>query len=236
MEAETDRNEADVLRVLIVDDHGVLRAGTRQVLESCGDITVVGEAEDGTRAMKMMEDLEPDVVLVDIRLPDQNGIDVARQLTISHPDTRVVIFSAYDDPTFVRGAFDIGVAGYLLKTMSRGDLVKAVVEAGRGTAVFDPVLSKRLARQRAFWEKRSQPALTRREQEVVELLAQGLTNGAIADRMGVSVRTVEGHLAHAREKLGVETRTELVHLVLKCESDELVGAHNPNTKSAAGAG
>jgi len=214
-EAKTDDIGDSVSRVLLVDDHDVLRAGTRQVLETSTEIVVVGEAEDGLRAITMVEDLEPDVVLIDIRLPDRNGIDVARQLAISHPSTRVVIFSAYDDSAFVRAALGVGVVGYLLKTMSRDDLVKAVVEAGRGTTVLAPALSELLARQRTLRARNRQPALTRREEEVVELVAQGLTNRAIADRLGVSVRTAEGHLNHARSKLGVESRTELVRLVLR---------------------
>jgi len=214
-EAKTGDAEGVVSRVLLVDDHDVLRAGTRQVLETSTEIVVVGEAQDGLRAVTMVEDLEPDVVLIDIRLPDRNGIDVARQLAISHPSTRVVIFSAYDDSAFVRAALDVGVVGYLLKTMARDDLVKAVVEAGRGTTVLAPALSECLARQRTLRARSRQPALTRREQEVVELVAQGLTNRAIADRLGVSARTAEGHLNHARSKLGVESRTELVRLVLR---------------------
>ena len=113
------------LRVLIVDDHEVLRTGTRQVLESSDDIVVVGEADDGKAALAMIDELAPNVVLIDIRLPDRSGIDVARQLTVSHPDVRVVILSAYDDDEFVRSALEVGATGYLLKTMPRDELVAA---------------------------------------------------------------------------------------------------------------
>ena len=109
-----------VLRVLIVDDHEVLRTGTRQVLEASDDIVVVGEADDGRAALAMIGEVEPNVVLIDIRLPDRSGIDVARQLTLTHPEVRVVILSAYDDDELVRGrSSKWGPREYLLKTMAR---------------------------------------------------------------------------------------------------------------------
>lgn len=203
-----------LLRVLIVDDHEVLRTGTRQVLEASHDIVVVGEADDGAAALAMIDDLNPDIVLIDVRLPDRNGIDVTRQLTVTHPNLRVVILSAYDDDGFVRAALEAGATGYLLKTMARDELVAAVRAASQGTTVLDPVLSPRLAGAQSGWGAGSGPPLTWRERETVELVAQGLANKAIATRLGVSVRTVEGHLNHVFTKLGVESRTELVRYVL----------------------
>lgn len=204
----------ELLRVLIVDDHEVLRAGTRQVLEAFDDIVVVGEADDGTAAIAMIDGVSPNVVLIDVRLPDQSGIDVARQLTLTHPDVRVVILSAFDDDAFVHAALDAGAAGYLLKTMPRGELVGAVRAAGQGTTVLDPALSSRLAGATGSRSASSAPRLTWRERETVELVAEGLSNKAIAARLGVSARTVEGHLNHVFVKLGVESRTELVRFVL----------------------
>lgn len=201
-------------RVLIVDDHEVLRAGTRQVLEASDDIVVVGEADDGSAALGMIDDLNPDVVLIDIRLPDRSGIDVARQLTVTHPNVRVVVLSAYDDDEFVRAALEAGATGYLLKTMAREELIGAVRAAGQGTTVLDPVLSPRLAGVHSSRVASVGPKLTWRERETVELVAEGLSNKAIAARLGVSVRTVEGHLNHVFTKLGVESRTELVRFVM----------------------
>jgi DNA-binding NarL/FixJ family response regulator len=203
-----------VLRVLIVDDHEVLRTGTRQVLEASEDIVVVGEADDGKAALAMIDGLDPNVVLIDIRLPDRSGIDVARQLTLTHPGIRVVILSAYDDDEFVRAALEAGATGYLLKTMARDELVAAVRAAAQGTTVLDPILSPRLAGAHSTWGPGTGPRLTWREREAVELVAEGLSNKAIAARLGVSVRTVEGHLNHVFTKLGVESRTELVRHVL----------------------
>jgi DNA-binding NarL/FixJ family response regulator len=203
-----------LLRVLIVDDHEVLRTGTRQVLEAANDIVVVGEADDGNAALAVIDDLDPHVVLIDVRLPDRNGIDVARQLTVTHPNVRVVILSAYDDDGFVRAALEAGATGYLLKTMARDDLVAAVRAASQGTTVLDPALSPRLVGAQSAWGASAGPPLTWRERETVELVAEGLSNKAIAARLGVSVRTVEGHLNHVFTKLAVESRTELVRYVL----------------------
>ena len=207
-------DEAGPLRVLIADDHSVVRAGTRQVLETSKDIVVVGEAHDGASTLASVETLQPDVLLVDMRLAEQSGIDVARRLHVTNPDVRVVVLSAYDDDALVRAAFEVGVAGYLLKTMPRDDLIGAVTAAGQGTTVLDPVLSSRLAGPPDATSPASGSRLTWRERETVEYVAEGLSNRAIAVRMGVSVRTIEGHLNHAFAKLGVESRTELVRLVL----------------------
>ena len=126
----------------------------------------------------------------------------------------MVVLSAYDDDELVRAAFEVGVTGYLLKTMPRDELIGAVRAAGQGTTVLDPVLSARLVGTQGSSSPLGESRLTWRERETVELVAEGLSNRAIAVRMGVSVRTIEGHLNHAFAKLGVESRTELVRLVL----------------------
>jgi DNA-binding NarL/FixJ family response regulator len=199
---------------MIVDDHEVQRVGTRQVLETADHIVVVGEADGGNAAVAMAEVVHPDLALVDIRLPDRSGIDVARELAVHHRATRVVILSAYDDDQFVRGALEAGVAGYLLKTMPRKDLIGAVRAAGQGETVLDPAVSKR-------WEHVSQSPnvatstlLTVRERQIVALVGEGLANKAIATHLHLSVRTVEGHMNHVFTKLGLDTRTELVRFAL----------------------
>lgn len=201
------------LRVVVIDDHEVLRAGTRQVLETSDDIVVVGEAASWDAALAVIDEHRPDIALVDIQLAGHNGIDLARQLSSDHPGTRVVILSAYDDDAFIRRAFDAGVAGYLLKTMPRDELINAVRAVGMGTTVVDPAVSTRLA-QAAASPSAGAPRLTLREQEVVALVADGLSNKAIASRLGVSTRTVEGHVNHVFTKLDLESRTELVRYVL----------------------
>jgi DNA-binding NarL/FixJ family response regulator len=209
-----DKGSGGPLRVVVIDDHEVLRAGTRQVLETTADIVVVGEADSWDTALELIDQKRPDVALVDIQLSGRNGIDLARQLSVDHPGTRVVILSAYDDDAFVRRAFEAGVAGYLLKTMPRDELINAVRAVGMGTTVLDPAVSARLAGANTLTEVAGAPRLTLREQEVVALVADGLSNKAIAIRLGVSTRTVEGHVNHVFTKLDLESRTELVRYVL----------------------
>jgi DNA-binding NarL/FixJ family response regulator len=209
-----DQGSGGTLRVVVIDDHEVLRAGTRQVLETTEDIVVVGEADTWDAALAVIDRLRPDVALVDIQLSGRNGIDLARQLSADHPGTRVVILSAHDDDAFVRRAFEAGVAGYLLKTMPRDELINAVRAVGMGTTVLDPAVSARLAGANTLTEVAGAPRLTLREQEVVALVADGLSNKAIAIRLGVSTRTVEGHVNHVFTKLDLESRTELVRYVL----------------------
>jgi DNA-binding NarL/FixJ family response regulator len=209
-----DPRSTGPLRVVVVDDHEVLRAGTRQVLETTPDIVVVGEADSWDAALALIDQHRPDIALVDIQLAGRNGIDLARQLSADHPGTRVVILSAYDDDAFIRRAFEAGVAGYLLKTMPRDELINAVRAVGMGTTVLDPAVSSRLAGANTLNEVAGAPRLTLREQEVVALVADGLSNKAIAIRLGVSTRTVEGHVNHVFTKLDLESRTELVRYVL----------------------
>lgn len=209
-----DKGSDGPLRVVVIDDHEVLRAGTRQVLETTDDIVVVGEADTWDAALNVIDQQRPDVALVDIQLSGRNGIDLARQLSTDHPATRVVILSAHDDDAFVRRAFEAGVAGYLLKTMARDDLINAVRAVGMGTTVLDPAVSSRLAGANSLTAVARGPRLTLREQEVVALVADGLSNKAIAIRLGVSTRTVEGHVNHVFTKLDLESRTELVRYVL----------------------
>jgi len=198
------------LRVVVADDHALLRAGTRQILEAAGDIEVVGEAADGDEAVACCAALQPDLLLLDIRMPGPSGLEVARRLQEQQPEVAVVVLSAYDDDAYVRAALSSGVAGYLLKTAAAADLVQAVRSAAAGTTVLDPALSRRLAG--------AEPApggeLTWREQQVVALVAEGLANKTVAQRLGLSVRTVEGHLNHVFAKLGLSSRTELVRWAL----------------------
>jgi DNA-binding NarL/FixJ family response regulator len=222
--ATTDTSSVP-LRVLIVDDHEVQRVGTRQVLETTDDIVVVAEAADGNTALALTGQIHPDIALVDIRLPDRNGIDVARELAVHYGDTRVVILSAYDDDSSVRGALEAGVAGYLLKTLPRAELIRAIRAAGLGITVLDPAVSDRWDVARRSQEVALAARLTIRERQIVALVGEGRSNRAIADHLDVSVRTVEGHLNHVFAKVGVGGRTELVRFAL---TDGLVSSERPH--------
>ena len=209
-----------VIRIVIVDDHEVLRAGTRQIISEAPDMAVVGEAADAASAVTVVRAERPDVVLLDIRLPDRNGIDLARQLTAELPDTAVIIISAYDDHDYVEAALDAGVRGYLLKTMPGHELVGAVRAAAGNMTVLDPVVTANLRRGRPTGGSDAEN-LTWREQEVAALVAEGLPNKTIARRLSISARTVEGHLNHIFAKLGLSSRTELVRFAI---SHGLTGA------------
>jgi DNA-binding NarL/FixJ family response regulator len=198
--------------------------GTRQILNEAEDMEVVAEAADGAAALEAVRAERPDVVLVDIRLPDRNGIEVARGIAVQSPETKVVILSAYDDEDYVRAAIDAGVSGYLLKTMPGEELVRAVRAAASGTTVLDPAVTANLARPRTDSREGGVSSLTWREQQVVKLVADGLANKTIATRLGISARTVEGHLNHVFAKLDVASRTELVRLALSESTDRRSGA------------
>lgn len=194
------------IRVVIVDDHAVVREGTRQLLDADSGLEVVGEAESGREALRVIADLLPDVVLLDLALPDISGIEVARRIQSETPQTKVVILSAYDDADYVVAAMDAGVAAYLLKTVRGQDVVDAIHAVSQGQIILHPEVAAKLRRPHAPAE----PDLTPRELEVLRLAAAGLHNKEIAEQLSISVRTVEGHLSHILTKLDVASRTEAV--------------------------
>lgn len=202
-------------QVVVVDDHELLREGTRRILEEASNFEVSGEAADGVEALSVVDRLLPDIVLVDIRLPSMNGIELARRIVDSHPDMVVIILSAYDDEDYVRAALAAGVSGYLLKTTPSRELIRSIELAFSGSIVLDPAVSAAgMGGSRMTGDQGTGTALTAREREVVRLAARGLANKAIAQRLGISPRTVEGHLNHIFDKLGTTSRTELAHFAL----------------------
>ena len=198
----------------MVDDHELLRAGTRRILDDATGFTVVGEADDGQAALQVIAQTVPDVALVDIRLPSTNGIDLARQIVEDYPAITVLILSAYDDEHYVRAALAAGVAGYLLKTTPSDELIRSIRAACEGLAILDSVPAGRGEKAATAGVGVTAARLTAREQEVVRLVARGRSNKAIAQQLGISPRTVEGHLNHVFEKVGSTSRTELVHFAL----------------------
>ncbi|MGD0880595.1 MAG: response regulator transcription factor [Acidimicrobiales bacterium] len=204
------------LRTVIVDDHELLRSGTRGILEEASGFTVVGEAADAESARQVVAETMPDLVITDIRLPTVNGIDLASQLVDDHPGLVVVILSAYDDDHYVRAAMAAGVAGYLLKTMPSHELVVALRDAceGHGGLGLGGMPQGRGEKDPTGATTETDEQLTAREAEVVGLVARGMSNKAIARQLGISTRTVEGHLNHVFDKLGILSRTELVHFAL----------------------
>jgi DNA-binding NarL/FixJ family response regulator len=226
--SESSVDDETVLRVVVIDDHELLRAGTRRILDDASGFTVVGEADDGEPALRVIAEVHPDIALVDIRLPSVNGIDLARQIVDQYPDVTVLILSAYDDEHYVRAALAAGVAGYLLKTTPSDELIRSIRTARRGSMLLDRGITGRGEKLPIGEPDPAGSRLTGRELEVVRLVARGRSNKAIAHQLGISPRTVEGHLNHVFEKVGTTSRTELVHYALA----NRLFVHEPDERSA----
>src|SRR5215208_2876809 len=203
------------VRVLIVDDHAVVRSGIRLLLAQEPDIEPVGEAGTGREAVFEVRALKPDVVLMDVVMPDQTGLEVLPTLLHEHPETKVLFLSMQDDPRYVREAFAAGASGYVLKEAADAEVVAAVREVARGGRYINPELGARLVAAEAAAERRSdEDPLSEREREVLRLLALCHTNQEIAKQLFISVRTAETHRAHIMQKLRLASRAELVRYAL----------------------
>lgn len=200
---------ATPIRVLLVDDHAVVREGYRRLLEREPGITVVGEAGDAVQACADAQALVPDVVVMDIGLPGASGIEAMHTMLADRAELRVLIFSMHDDAIFCSRALDAGALGYLSKSSGPEALVEAIYAVYRGERYLSPDVSENLARQRASNARISLDALTAREFEVLRLLVRGETVGAIAGRLGLSEKTVANHQTALREKLGVRNGVQL---------------------------
>ena len=202
-----------MIRVLVVDDHSVVRAGVRLLLDNEDDMEAVGEAADASEALEMAGKLTPDVVLMDVGLPGTTGVDAAAEIRLVLPDVRILMLSMQDDPSYVRQAFANGAIGYVLKEAADAELVTAVRRVASGDRYVHPTLGAKLVADSGAPQREDDP-LSDREREVLSLLALGHTNQEIADRLVVSVRTVEAHRAHILTKLRLSTRAELVRYAI----------------------
>ncbi len=202
---------SELIHVLLADDHAIVRAGIRQYLERAGDIRVIAEANDGVAAEILISQHQPDVAVLDIRMPQVSGIDVTRWVRVKYPHIGVLILTAYDDDPYILAVLQAGANGYVLKTASPGDIIQAVRDVFEGKSVLDPAITRKLLTQLSH-PKDALPVdqLTERELEVLSLAAKGFTNKAIGIQLGISDRTVQGHLAHIFSKLQAASRTEAV--------------------------
>jgi two-component system response regulator NreC len=204
-----------VIKVVLVDDHTVVRSGLRLLLDAHQDIEVVGEAGNAKDAIFRARALKPDVMLLDVVMPGESGIEVLPELLKESPDTKVLVLSMQDDPSYVREAFAAGASGYVLKEAADEEVVSAVREIAAGGHYVHPALGARMvaaeAQERAAAEA---DPLSEREREVLRLLALGHTNQEIAQELYISVRTAESHRAHIMQKLRIATRAELVRYAL----------------------
>jgi len=200
--------------VLIVDDHAILRAGLRTLLNLQPDMEVVGEAAEGLEAVEKVKRLEPDVVLMDITLPGMEGLEVTKKLKKTHPDVRVLILTMHEDRRFLYSALKAGASGYVVKRAADTELIDAIRAAYRGDVFLHPSMAKIVAEdyvEQAGTEK----GLSDREREVLRLIAEGRTYKEMAKLLAVSVKTIETYRERIKEKLGLHTRAELVRYALE---------------------
>lgn len=198
------------IRVVLADDHAVVRAGIRQFLERNGRIQVIAEAGDGVAACDLIAKQPPDVAVFDIQMPGRSGIDAARWVRSNFPAVGVLVLTAYDDEPFVQAALKAGANGYVLKTAEPDEIVEAVEDVYQGKAVLDAALAQRLITNLAQPAAEPVDQLTEREIEILTLTGRGLTNKAIGLSLRISDRTVQNHLAHIFQKLQAASRTEAV--------------------------
>jgi DNA-binding NarL/FixJ family response regulator len=211
----------DKIRVIIAEDHAVVREGTRQLLEREPDIQVVGEAANGAEAVGLIERLRPDVAMLDISMPVMGGIEATEKIKAIQPSTAVLILTAYDDDQYVFALLGAGAAGYLLKDVPAAEVVRAVRSVHAGEPVLHPAIARKVLARFAAEAQAEQPPpdkdalLTERERDILRLAACGMSNSRIADHLSVSIRTVQAHLTHIFDKLGVGSRTEAVIVGLR---------------------
>jgi two-component system response regulator NreC len=202
-------------KVLIVDDHAVVRAGLKLLIEGEQDLEAAGEAGNARDAIFEARSVKPDIVLLDVVMPDQSGLEIIPQLLKESPDAKVLVLSMQDEPRYVREAFEAGASGYVLKEAADTDLVAAIREVAGGGRYVHPELGARLIAAETEERKRAdEDPLSDREREVLRLLALGHTNQEIASQLYISVRTAETHRAHIMQKLRLASRAELVRYAL----------------------
>jgi DNA-binding NarL/FixJ family response regulator len=207
------------IRILLADDHVILRQGTAELLRKEADIEVVGEADDGQQAIDLAMRLRPDIIVMDVRMPVLSGVEATRRIREAMPKVQVLVLTAYDDDQYIFSLLQAGASGYLLKTAPVNELVKAIRLVGSGESPLDPSIARkivvRMAGDQASGISSGEEvspiqSLTSREQEVLQLLSQGLNNQAIAEALYVSDRTVQAHLTNIFAKMGVSSRLEAV--------------------------
>jgi len=207
------------IRVLIADDHAVFRSGLRVLLENEEDIEVAGEAGTGPEALKKVQELSPDVLILDINMPEMNGTTVAEKALTDQPDLKIVVLTMYEDEHYLQELLKLGINGYVLKKSTRTDVVQAIRAAGRGEHYIDSALSSFVVSKYAGLPEKKPDSkkdiLTPREQEICSLLAYGHTNSEIAEKLFISERTAEFHRSNIFSKLNFKNRAELVRFAIE---------------------
>lgn len=204
----------DRIRLLIADDHTFYREGIRAMLQGLAEIEVVGEAANGEETMTQAEALQPDVILMDIKMPGVNGIEATRRILNASPHIRVLVVTMFEDDESVFAAMRAGARGYLLKDADHDELVRAVKAVSRGEAIFSPVIAQRMIHYFSALPQSASttafPELTTREREILQRIAQGESNSAIANHLAVSLKTVQNHVSNIFSKLQVADRAQAI--------------------------
>lgn len=195
-----------MIRVVIVDDHAVVRSGLEQFLATTGDIDVVGMASDGLEAIQVTAARQPDVVVMDLSMPNLDGVEATRQISAAHPSSRVLVLTSFSDRTRIMDALSAGADGYLLKHSDPEEIAAAIRSVHAGDAPLDPKAARALLESRRTATESA--SLTDRERQVLDLVRQGLANKQIARKLGISERTVKAHLTSVYSSLGVSDRTQ----------------------------
>lgn len=207
------------ITLLLAEDHTIVREGFRRMLELEGDLEVIGEAQDGRQAVALVKKLRPNVVLMDIAMPQLNGLEATRQILKACPGTKVLILSAHSDDAYVNNATESGAMGFLLKQTSAHEVCRAIREVHQGKRFYSPSLSRRLdlnpsSPDRAGTNKRKSSILTSREMEVLQLIAEGKANKETAAALGIGMKTVEKHRQHLMEKLDIHDTAGLTRYAI----------------------
>jgi len=206
--------EESTIRVLVADDHAILRGGLAAFLRAMEGMQLVGEAANGEEALRLARELQPDVVLMDIKMPVMDGVEATRAIRACCPRTQVVVLTSFVEDELVPRALEAGAIGYLLKNVSHQELAAAIRQAARGQSVLSPEATQALVEATV----RKSPlieALTPREMQVLALMAEGLTNLQIGQQLGITESTIKSHVSTIIAKLGVASRTEAVALALR---------------------
>jgi DNA-binding NarL/FixJ family response regulator len=204
-----------VIKVLLVDDHTIVRQGLKLILSAHADIQVIGEASNGREAVELADKLLPDVVIMDVAMPELGGIEATKRITESHPRLRILVLSMHKESVYVREIFKAGARGYILKDAIDTELLNAVRSVARGDGYISPAVSGAILND--FRQNVTDPAdlLSAREREVLRLIAEGLTNKEVANRLNLSVYTVDSHRGKIMEKLNLHSAGELVRFAVK---------------------
>lgn len=207
------------IRVLVADDHAIMRDGIRALINEEEDIDVIAEAEDGRMAVELTEKYQPDVVIMDIAMPLLNGLEAARQIKRDHPDVHILVLTMYDHDEYVHQVLATGASGYVLKRAAAGELVSAIRAVAHGDAVLSPAITRMVIDDYLKSEKspidEDTDRLTPREREILQLIAEGHTSREIARMLNLAVKTVQAHRTSLMQKLDLHDRGELIKYAIQ---------------------